>query len=88
MALEIKKTSGKRYTSQKSAELYPAGGCEDDWLGVNGMISFTIELRDKGVFGHGFLLPPDQIIPMGKEIWAAMKFFMAFIESHDIEQNE
>ena len=32
------------------------------------IISYGMELRDTGV--HGFLLPPDQIIGTGEEVWA------------------
>ena len=40
-----------------------------DWaLGAAGIpYSIGMELRDTGK--HGFLLPPDQIIPTGQEIW-------------------
>jgi murein tripeptide amidase MpaA len=53
-----------------SAELYPAAGASDDWYkGVLGSrFAFTTELRDTG--RHGFLLPKDQIIPSGEEMWA------------------
>ena len=44
-----------------------------DWAlgGANIPISLTIELRDTG--RHGFLLPPEQIIPTSEEIWAFHK---------------
>ena len=40
-----------------------------DWaLGEAGvMYSFTMQLRDQG--RYGFLLPADQIIPSGEEVW-------------------
>ncbi len=51
-----------------------AGGAAQDWsfgaaFGEAGMVSFTLELRDRGEFG--FLLPADQIIPTSEEVWAA-----------------
>ena len=41
-----------------------------DWtLGELGIpYSYGMELRDTGA--HGFLLPPEQIIPTGEEVWA------------------
>merc|ERR1712117_904431 len=56
-----------------SADLYPAAGAADDWYkGVLGSrFAFTTELRDTG--RYGFILPPDQIIESGEEIWAAME---------------
>jgi len=56
-----------------SADLYPASGAADDWYkGVLGSrFAFTVELRDTG--NYGFLLPPEQIIPSGEEMWAAME---------------
>ncbi|KXS21433.1 hypothetical protein M427DRAFT_40957 [Gonapodya prolifera JEL478] len=46
--------------------------------GGNGRVyGFTIELRpsanEGGWGGDGFILPPESIIPVGEEIWAAMK---------------
>ena len=51
----------------------PAAGAADDWYkGVLGSrFAFTTELRDTG--RYGFILPPDQIIESGEEIWAAME---------------
>jgi len=56
-----------------SADLYPAAGASDDWYkGVLGTrYAFTTELRDTGV--HGFVLPKDQIIPSGEEMWAGFE---------------
>jgi len=47
-----------------------ASGSSLDWaLGTAGIpYSFGMELRDSGIYGH--ILPPDQIIPTGEEIWA------------------
>jgi len=56
-----------------SADLYPAAGASDDWYkGVLGTrFSFTTELRDTG--RHGFVLPKDEIIPSGEEMWAGFQ---------------
>merc|ERR1712066_940434 len=56
-----------------SADLYPAAGASDDWYkGVLGTrFSFTTELRDTGL--HGFILPKEQIIPSGEEMWAGFE---------------
>ena len=67
----IKDVNGKVYTSQKSAGLYPVTGGFDDWMTQQGLIGFTVELRDTG--RYGFILPKDQIIPTGQEIWDAFK---------------
>jgi len=56
-----------------SAELYPAAGASDDWYkgGLGTRFAYTTELRDTG--RHGFLLPADEIIPSGEEMWAAFE---------------
>merc|ERR1711910_310325 len=56
-----------------SADLYPAAGAADDWYkGVLGSrFTFTVELRDTGYYG--FVLPKEQIIPSGEEMWAAFE---------------
>jgi len=50
--------------------LYIASGGSLDWtLGEVGIpYSYAMELRDTG--HYGFILPPDQIIPTGEEVWA------------------
>jgi len=64
------KVHGTVFDPINSAELYPAAGASDDWYkGVLGSrFSYTTELRDTG--RHGFILPADQIIPSGEEMWA------------------
>jgi len=62
------------YTVGNSAiTLYPAAGGSDDWAKALLKIkyAYTIELRDTG--RHGFLLPPQHIIPTAKEALAAIK---------------
>jgi len=60
-----------------SADLYPASGASDDWYkGVLGSrFAFTTELRDTG--NYGFVLPKEQIIPSGEEMWAAFEVVIA-----------
>ena len=55
----------------------PAAGASDDWYkGVLGSrFAYTTELRDTGFYG--FVLPPDQIIPSGEEMWAAFEVVIA-----------
>ena len=51
----------------------PAAGASDDWYrgGLGTTYSYTTELRDTGLYG--FLLPPNQIVPSGEEVFAGMK---------------
>jgi hypothetical protein len=48
-------------------------GGADDWAkGAAGIkYAYTVELRDDGTYG--FLLPATQIVPTGKETFAAIK---------------
>jgi len=48
------------------------GGANDWAKGAAGIkYAYTVELRDDGTYG--FLLPASQIVPTGKEIFAAIK---------------
>jgi carboxypeptidase A1 len=74
---------GKAYTSQKSIDLYVTTGTASDWfyIGTNNYSwGYTIELRDTG--RYGFVLPADQIVPQGEEIWAAMKYFAKYVAAN------
>lgn len=58
--------SGPTYTT-----IYPAAGASCDWTYVaRGILSFSFELRDQGIFG--FELPADQIIPSNLELLGAL----------------
>ena len=62
----------KCHENKVNCLLYIASGNPKDWaFGVAGIpYSIGMELRP-GQFGpHGFVLPPDQIIPTGEETWA------------------
>merc|ERR1712121_162160 len=62
-----------------SADLYPAAGASDDWYKSLGMrFVFTTELRDTG--RYGFVLPKDQIIPSGEEMWAGFETVVGRIQ--------
>merc|ERR1712117_474004 len=69
----LKQVHGTVFDPINSADLYPAAGASDDWYkGVLGTrFSFTTELRDTGL--HGFILPKEQIIPSGEEMWAGFE---------------
>lgn len=68
----ILETHGETYTFGTSAQiLYLSSGTSRDWAAGVPLIPFvyTLELRDT----NSFVLPPDQIVPTGEEIWAALK---------------
>ncbi|KAF9425424.1 hypothetical protein BGZ76_003246 [Entomortierella beljakovae] len=55
--------------------IYPASGNSVDFAIENGVVApFAVELRDTG--RYGFSLPADQIIPSGKETWAALTYIL------------
>lgn len=79
----IKATHGKIYDYGPIAEtIYPASGSSADYTyGVCGVkYSYGVELRDTGEFG--FLLPPQEIIPSGEEIWAAVVAMGQYIQEN------
>ncbi len=77
MAAAIFDTSGMTYIDQEAWELYPAAGTMPDWAyDSQGILSWTIELRDTG--NDGFILPADQIIPTGQENFEAIKVLLRF----------
>ena len=53
----------------------PTTGDTTDWtFGVLGIIhSYCVELRPKSYSQGGFVLPPDKIVPVGKETFAGLK---------------
>ena len=55
--------------------LDPTTGDTTDWtFGVLGVIhSYCVELRPRSSSQGGFILPPDKIIPVGKETFAGLK---------------
>ncbi|KAG0307253.1 hypothetical protein BGZ98_000702 [Dissophora globulifera] len=63
-------TSGDIYNT-----IYPATGSSVDYAYTIGVgAPFAVELRDTGK--HGFSLPASQIIPSGRETWAAFTYIL------------
>jgi len=70
----IKNSHGKVYDEGSIyVIIYPASGSSADWAYDQGGVKYPygVELRDTGQYG--FLLPPDQIVPTGEEILAAVE---------------
>ncbi|KAF9934519.1 hypothetical protein FBU30_001660 [Linnemannia zychae] len=93
----IKTVHGKKYISEPSVALYKTTGAASDWFygdqataANNGrhVYSYTIELRpsDTNPGGRsGFILPPEEIIPLGEEIAQAMEFFVDYVVKNPLE---
>jgi carboxypeptidase A1 len=66
--------------------VYEATGSSVDWTFGNGNVkySYAVELRDQGQ--TGFLLPPKQILPSGKETLAGVIALAQFIQTQ-LNQN-
>ncbi|RUP50331.1 hypothetical protein BC936DRAFT_139609 [Jimgerdemannia flammicorona] len=63
--------------------IYQASGGSLDWTYARGgaKYSYAVELRDTGT--HGFLLPPDEIVPTGEEALAAVLHLGEFIRQRE-----
>ncbi|KAF9917744.1 hypothetical protein BX616_000052 [Lobosporangium transversale] len=93
----IKDVHGKKYISEPSVALYKTTGAGSDWFygematkANNGqrVYSYTIELRpsDTNPGGRsGFILPPEEIIPLGEEIAKAMEFFVDYVVKNPLK---
>lgn len=89
IAKAIRLQSGKRYDVlpacvDKDADLLPdmGSGSSLDFMYHNkAYFAYQLKLRDSG--NHGFLLPSRFIEPVGKEIFAGIKYFSHFLVSED-----
>jgi len=91
-AADIRAQSGLVYTSQKSIDLYVTSGTASDWYygtqafqrnGGYRVASYTVELRPTGN-PPGFVLPPAQIVPTGRENWAAIRNWLDTLNKNPI----
>lgn len=90
LAKSIRLKSGKHYEvlpacKDRGVDLLPglgAGSSLDYMYHNRAHWAFQLKLRDTG--SHGFLLPSKFIIPVGKEIYSAVKYFCQFILNPDL----
>jgi len=84
VASAIKLLYGKVYeVGNIYSVIYPASGSSADWTygAANVKYSYALELRDTGQYG--FLLPVNQIVPQGTEMFAGVVAMGEFIMQHD-----
>ncbi|KAF2870525.1 hypothetical protein BDV95DRAFT_62706 [Massariosphaeria phaeospora] len=79
----IRDSSAARTTftfGPSGATLYTTTGASIDHVYAVGGADFayTIELRDTGAFG--FVLPPEQILPSGREQWEGQKVLLSLLD--------
>jgi len=89
---DIRAQSGRAYTSQKSIDLYVTSGTASDWYygtqaftrnGGYRVASYTVELRPTGN-PPGFVLPPIEIVPTGRENFAAIRTWLDTLNKNPI----
>lgn len=81
----IRMKKGKHYEVQaackdRGTDIIPglgAGSALDYMYHIRARWAFQFKLRDTGT--HGFLIPARSIVPVGKEIYAGIKYFCQFI---------
>eukprot|EP00300_Choanocystis_sp_HF-7_P042093 c8858_g1_i1.p1 GENE.c8858_g1_i1~~c8858_g1_i1.p1 ORF type:complete len:419 (+),score=29.42 c8858_g1_i1:36-1292(+) len=82
----IERVYNTRWTSQRSAQLYPAAGGTEDWMfdsTNSNCLAYCFELR-----GNSFILPPEEIILSGTELWAGLKVWSRGIYSANSKLNK
>ncbi|CAI4063921.1 putative metallocarboxypeptidase SKDI_08G1770 [Saccharomyces kudriavzevii IFO 1802] len=86
----IRSKSGRNYDvisacKDRGSDIFPglgAGSALDFMYHHRAHWAFQLKLRDTG--NHGFLLPPEHIKPVGKETYAALKYFCDFLLDPEI----
>ncbi|KAJ9059094.1 hypothetical protein DSO57_1005894 [Entomophthora muscae] len=84
---KIQEVSGKRYINEKIIDLYPAsGGASDFFYGAgHKTYGYTIELSPASNAYNGFVLPPSNIIPVGKDLVPAVLHFITYVLENPLD---
>ncbi|KAH8908972.1 hypothetical protein BR93DRAFT_926094 [Coniochaeta sp. PMI_546] len=71
--------AGDYSASDSMPRVEAGGGSFMDWFyhEMGAHFSYQVKLRDTG--SYGFLLPPENIVPTGEEMYAAMRYFADFL---------
>ncbi|OZJ04335.1 hypothetical protein BZG36_02374 [Bifiguratus adelaidae] len=83
-AKALQNVNGKKFaTGPVCSTIYPASGGSLDWTYAVGNVkySYAVELRDTG--NYGFILPPEEILPSGKETLQAVLQLARFIHHRE-----
>ncbi|EMG50369.1 ECM14 Inactive metallocarboxypeptidase ECM14 [Candida maltosa Xu316] len=89
LAKAIRMQSGTNYQVfaaclDRDADLLPdlgAGTALDYMYHNRAYFAYQLKLRDTG--NHGFLLPPKEIVPVGREVVASLKYLFHFLVDQD-----
>lgn len=78
---KIGEVAGKRYINEKTIDLYAASGSASDFFYSDGRktYGYTIELSPASNAFNGFVLPPSNIVPVGKDLVPAVIHFITYV---------
>lgn len=68
---------------RKQSRVLPYSGSAIDWFHHEMKTKFTYQIKLGDTGSYGFLLPSEEIVPTGHEVYEAFKYFADFILGHN-----